>query len=84
MMISVWRPCGFSGTRRVDVSVPRIDQLLEAPSRYRLPTDAPDAGSAPAAPSRSRGPNMRTMIRRVKQRIAAEEYAAVERRIMGR
>ena len=64
MMITVARPSGYAGVRRVEVSLPLVAALLEPPSRYRLPTDAP----LPAEPRRSRGPNMQTMIRMALER----------------
>ena len=72
MVIRVWRPSGFSGTRAIDVSVPLVPQLLEAPSRYRLPGQE----GPPSEPRRARGSNMKTLLARVKARLAAEEYEA--------
>jgi len=61
MVIVVSRPSGFSGVRSVEVSLPLVRQLLEAPSRYRLPSDAPKSG--PVEPVRSRGPSFRTLVK---------------------
>ena len=60
MLIRVARPSGYAGIRWCEVSLPLVPALLEAPSRYRLPGDGPRPMSSP---HRSRGPNLRTLVK---------------------
>ena len=59
MTLTVPRPSGYAGVRRVDVSLPLVAALLVPPSRYRLPGQE----GAPSEPRRSRGPNMRALVK---------------------
>ena len=57
------RPSAVAG-RHHEVSLPRINALLEAPSRYRLP------GAPPLVQlqGRPRGPQLKTLVRLVLER----------------
>jgi hypothetical protein len=82
MWISIAKPSGYAGVRFVAVSVPFITALIEPGGRYRLPSDMPPpAAPTRTDPSRSRGPNMRTMVRRALERAEADDARAWIRRI---
>jgi len=70
MLLDITTIGGYGRPRQHEVSLPRINALLEAPSRYRLPTDPAPALVQPQG--RPRGPQLRTMVRLVLER---EEFA---------
>ena len=81
MTITVSALIGYGKVRRQEVSVPRVDQLLEPPSRYSLPAEPeptpPPAEPPPRAP---RGPHLRSLVKLALRCESAEALGAALRK----